>query len=254
MSTSRFDFQNAVTEWSNPPWTGLGYISSEKMLQASPEDVLTSFHIAELARYSLCDPAWKRAMGYDTTTGKTIIDFGCGTGIEGIQFARRGNKIIAADISKPNLAITKRMFDLLGMPDRLVETVLVSGDYPFFDINTRADLFIAVGSIQASPRMGDILRRVAELGIPECRLWLHSDKAWTCVFGEPLPSDTTSHPEFERFVRLYDSVGKYLDWYSREKLQTMVKDSWNVVDWQDIYLSEEKKVLRHAIARLERIQ
>lgn len=201
-----------VDGWKRIPWDDVGYIDSAEFLTWPDAKVLDFIHRFEMSRYG--GPRnwrnlWRSTLGLDTTHGKRILDYGCGFGIEALQFFRSGNRVEIDDIHDSNVKAAERVLS-------------VSGYDPVF--HDGVEIFYSNGCLHHTPDIADILRsHPAE----EYRLLLYSGKAWTLKTGTPLPpieADVREAPAFDRFVRAMDDVGEYADWYSREKLEYRVGD------------------------------
>jgi SAM-dependent methyltransferase len=237
---AEYDFGHAQREWSAPPFDNIGYISSAEALDMPDEQLRELVTRCEANRYStdIADGIgrnhqnlWRSELGLDSTTGKRIMDFGSGMGIESLQFARTGNRVIPADIVPENVQLASRVLRLSGFePDA---TVNVRGETPFFDLAGSIDIFYSNGVLHHTPRIRDILARAREVLSPggEARLMLYSDKGWKHFVPGPLPAidePVTEHAGFAKFVRAFDSVGAYADWYSREKIAWLMRGLFRV--------------------------
>ncbi len=226
-----YDFKHAQSEWAKPPFDNIGYISSSDALQKSDDELRSLVKKCEANRYALeindglCrnyNNRWRESLGLDSTKGKRVLDFGCGMGIEALQFARSGNQVSVADIVPSNALLAGRVLRLFGYEP--VETVNVSGEAPFFKLHNQIDIFYSNGVLHHTPMIAQILSRAWEVLAPggEARLMLYSDKGWTHFVPGELPSidaTVTEHAGFKKFVRAFDSVGDYADWYNPEKIQ-----------------------------------
>src|SRR5579862_8341660 len=55
----------------------------------------------------------------DHVAGKTVIDFGCGEGLEAIEFARHGAaQVVGVDIREEILKIARKNAESAGLADR----------------------------------------------------------------------------------------------------------------------------------------
>lgn len=210
--------------WKAIPVDGIGYIDSEEFLAWSDVRVRSFIREFEATRYGgwrNYGNLWRSTLGLDTTHGKRIMDFGCGYGIEALQFCKSGNEVVISDIHPSNIAAATRVLKLSGF------SPAVPG---------KVDIFYSNGVLHHSPQIREILKgAVGNLNDGgEIRLLLYTDKAWTGKTGTPVPpieEDVTKHPAFPVYVKAMDAVGEYADWYTREKLEMRVGDFLEVEDF-----------------------
>ncbi len=64
--------------------------------------------------------------------GKTVLDYGCGTGEDTVHFADCGATVCAFDLSRQSVAVARRRVELMHFADRCRIDVLAAGslDYP----------------------------------------------------------------------------------------------------------------------------
>ena len=68
-------------------------------------------------RYGVYATWMKDAIGFDGYQGKRVLEVGCGTGTDLLQFARGGSKVIGIDLTPRSIEITRqrfRVYDLNG--------------------------------------------------------------------------------------------------------------------------------------------
>lgn len=208
MPLATFNFKRQQQEWQRLPIDDIGYLSADELLSMDDGEFTklmnqmaeNRYHTQGFRNYK---NLWREYLGLDTTEGKTIIDFGCGSGLEAAQFAPK-NRVILADINQKSIDAAKR---LVGD----VPTALISDEYPFFDCE-KFDIFYSNGVLHHTPKFREILKRATELLNPggEIRLMLYSDIGWKNAGEDP--------------VKYFDEVGSYADWYNREKLEEAVGD------------------------------
>lgn len=227
-------FEAQRLAWSRPPVDDVGYVASEDLLAMRGRALTDVIYKFESVRY---DPQgwrnygnlWREKLGLDSTEGKVVLDYGCGVGIEALQFCRQHrllaprNRVFVGDIVESNVRLAARVCELAA-PGATVHPLLLSCEPPFFpDILPPIDVFYSNGVLHHTPLAREVLERAARALSPdgEVRLMLYSDEAWRKYTGAPLPAadeDVRRSPHFERFVRSMDAVGGYADWYSEEKV------------------------------------
>ena len=251
-----YDFNKAINGWSNPPVDDIGYLPSKEILNKDYNYIKEFVNKFENTRYSLDgwrneNNKWRDYLGLDNTNNKHIIDFGCGYGIEALQFLKKGNKVSIADISQDNLNAAEKIINVMGY--KIEQKILVSNDYPFFSSN-KVDIFYSNGVLHHTPKIIEILSRATDIlnDNGEIRLMLYSDKAWTIKTNSKLPSiyeDVRLNENFNLFVKRMDGVGKYANWFNEEKIQYLISkineklvnktklilDSYKYICKEDIY-------------------
>lgn len=140
----------------------------------------------------------------DTTHGQHVIDYGCGFGIEALQFAKTGNRVTLFDLTEEGLEVAQRVLSIHGY-----EAEATMGTLP------DADIFYANGSLHHTPELPRIL---AEAPCPEARVMVYSDRAYA-----------SKRDHNEGFVRAMDEVGDHADWYTPESLQAATP-GWTLRD------------------------
>lgn len=241
-------FANQAREWERIPVDDEGYISAGELLAVSDGELRETVERAEIARYEGWRnhrDKWRRCLGLDTTRGKTILDFGCGLGLEALQFADAGNRVLLADINATTRELAQRVLSLFHYRS---ETVEVSGEWPYVVPLTPIDVFYANGVLHHTPDAPDILHRASKLLVSggEVRLMLYSDRGWKLATQtEPPGGDPTSHPRFSEFVRFFDGVGDYAEPWWAEKLAEAAGPRLELVAWDYLTIDD-----RYAAARL----
>ncbi|OGW80112.1 MAG: hypothetical protein A2Z83_08730 [Omnitrophica bacterium GWA2_52_8] len=227
-----YDFLKAKHEWQRIPVAEIGYLESDALLRESDETLRQLFETAASKRY---DPkGWRNyqnglweASGIQEIKGKHVFDFGCGFGIDSFQFAKNQNTLSIADIVPSNVELTARVLKLYGYDPR--QNIGVTDTYPFFETREKFDLFFSNGVLHHTPKIREILLRAVECLKPEgeIRLMLYSDIGWKIATGSEIPDakqPVMENPHFCQFVRFFDSVGNYADWYNEERLNLRIGD------------------------------
>ncbi|MEM7197485.1 MAG: methyltransferase domain-containing protein [Pseudomonadota bacterium] len=190
---------------------------------------------------------WRSSMMLDDTHDKTIIDYGCGFGMESLQLAKTGNRMILCDILQSNIALAKRILELHGFSP--LDTVHATIDSPFFTTRHPIDIFYSNGVMHHTPYFREILTQATRMmhAKSEIRLWLYSDIRWQSVSGDSQCDphmDITQHPCFAKFVYVQDGAGVYADWYNLERFLYRVGDLFKVTFCQ--YISDGIGFVIHA--------
>jgi len=225
-----YTFLKAASEWEKPPVDNVGYIPAYALRNLPDKILMDIMDHAASERYALDGwrnkgNKWRELLGLDTTNGKCIMDFGCGIGIEAREFAKSGNHMILADIVQNNIMLAQRVLELDGYASLVT---MVNEEAPFFSVPP-IDIFYANGVLHHTPLFREILQCAVAALAPggEVRLMLYSDKGWTFATDTPPPpieANVCDHESFAVFVRKFDGVGHYANWFNREKIEYLVGD------------------------------
>lgn len=217
-------FEERRQQWSSPPVDDVGYLSSRDLLKLTADDFRKHIRMAELNRYRGWrnhKGAWRRVLGLDSTHGKYVLDYGCGIGIEALQYCRAGNDVAIFDISDDNVRVAMRTLTLEGFhfdAYTLLDghTIMhLPGQAPRFDV------IHCAGVLHHIPSPKEVMRAFHGWLSPqgEVRLMLYSDVAWKIATGsEPPRGSVEDHPDFTRYWQHWDAAGGYADWYDEARL------------------------------------
>ena len=245
-----YSFGSAQEQWSKVPVDDVGYIPVSSMLTMRDKELCGVVETFRATRYSKTgwrnyQNKWRELLRLDSTSNKVIMDFGCGMGIESLEFAKWNNQIILADINIENILLAERVMRLHGYAP--IEKLAVGEKEPFFLVPAKKiDVFYANGVLHHTPLIREILQRAVKMLSPngEIRLMLYSDKGWTIATGKPAPapdSDVTKQPEFQKFAAYFDGVGYYANWFNKERLNYFVGDFLSIQNIE--YITKDERYL-----------
>lgn len=241
------DWARHVAAWSQPPVDDVGYLPSVELLELDDGRLRALIERMRVARYTGWrnhNGRWRDVMGLDELTGRDVLDFGCGVGVEALELALGGNRVSLADIVPDNLHLAARVVGLFAEPAEM-DVYLVRDEPPFIDdpLHGRFDVFYCNGVLHHIPWARQIMERAHAIlrRSGEVRLMVYSDEGWRIATGTEPPVDTPADPQFGQFVRFFDAVGHYADWYDAAKLETWFGD-WFVVERCD-YLTPDRRYL-----------
>lgn len=216
-----YDFQAQRAEWSRIPVDDVGYVSTDVLHAMNDDELIELVMGMERRRYSGWrnhENMWRDTLGLDTTNDQVVMDFGCGIGLEALQFARHGNVVYLVDINPRTTQLALRVLMLLGYN---AYARVTTGVAPFLADWPDLDVFYCNGVLHHLPHDVELLDEVAEHLRPdgEVRLMLYSDHGWTAAVGMPVPEgraiDDDRHDDFARW---FDEVGNYADFYDEERI------------------------------------
>lgn len=246
-------WEQHVSDWSSPPVDDVGYFPSSQLVQMPEGEFRTLVDTMRQTRYNGWrnhDNKWRDVMGLDSLQNKDIIDFGCGMSVDSLELALAGNRVSLADLSESNLALGTRVLGLYDLYP--AGTYLVSDEIPYLSApNNSFDVFYCNGVLHHVRWPRDIMERAHDLlrDGGEVRLMVYSDRGWRNYIGTEPPVDTEKDPNFNSFVRVFDQVGSYADWYNREKLDRMFGDLFEITRFE--YITDNDRYLAAVLRKRE---
>lgn len=235
------DWAAHVEAWSSPPVDDVGYLPSSQLLALSDAELRELVERMRTTRYQGWrnhNGLWRDVLGLDTTRDADVLDYGCGTGVEALEIALAGNRVALADISQPNIRLAARIRSLyLDQLTRwpLIGTHLLTEVPPFLDAGPESfDVVHCSGVLHHIQKPRPVVERFHQLLRPggEVRLMLYSDHGWRQATHCEPPWATEAHPAFGVFVRHFDQVGAYADWYDAEKLEHRFGDLFDLARFE----------------------
>lgn len=218
-------FSQRRTAWSSPPVDDIGYFPSKEMLtwdDATLNEVIGRMAESRYGGWRNFQMRWRTVLGLDSTRDKDVLDYGCGVGLEALQYAKMGNRVSLADIAPHNVMLANRVLEASGY--RSEHTIVLEDKPPFssFFYPDMYDVVHCCGVLHHIPQPIPVVKQMAEWLRPEgeLRLMLYSAKAWEIATGtKPTGAPVEDSELFERYWTHWDPHGGYADWYDREKLE-----------------------------------
>jgi len=247
-----YNFREACFEWGRIPIDGIGYIPAGALCKMPSYLLAGLLKEAQKERYSLTgwrnfQNKWREKLGLDSIKGKTILDFGCGLGIESLEFAKNGNEIVLVDITSPSLALSEKVLGLNGFEP--LEKIQAMEHKPFFrDPAALIDVFYANGVLHHTPTPREILLRACDVlsDDGEIRIMTYSDRGWKIATGQEVKDPCAracdqDENQFKAFVAFFDGVGFYADWFCEEKLERWFGEFLTIVEFD--YITDDDRYL-----------
>lgn len=234
MQVSDLSFVERAREyWSCPPLESVGNHPVAAGLAVADDELRAMVAASEAERYG----GWRNAgnrwrdIFHTGLSGRRVIDYGCGWGLEALQLARAGANVVLMDIVADSVFTAARVLALHGFA--------LDGLYCLPEavpgVQVRADVFYANGVLHHIPEARAVLAWASDC-CPEARLLLYNEEAWRWGSGAAeLPADTQAHRCYQDFLRRMDAVGEYAEWYDRDKLGGLAASAgYRVESWEPI--------------------
>jgi len=242
-------FSQRAKAWSAPPVDDIGYLPSKDLLTWDDEALLDLISQMAQSRYQgwrNYQMKWRIVLGLDNTRGRRVLDYGCGVGLEALQYAKLGNTVSIADISADNLKLAERVVQL-GAPGHVVDGVFkVQEKSPFIEAEPESfDVVHCCGVLHHIPHPEPVVQRFSELLSRggELRLMVYSDEAWKIATGTEPPTELNveDYVQFDAFWQHWDPIGGYADWYDCDRLMDRFGEWFTMKECN--YLTEHNEYL-----------
>lgn len=224
--------------WASIPVDDEGYVPGASLLGLDDVDLTALVERVRAARYGGWrndGGRWVQAMRLESAAGLRVLDYGCGIGVEALEFAIAGARVSVADINQSSVDVAVRV---LALGDFTPEhALLLAAESPH--LPPGLPLFDVVHMSGVLHHIQDpvpVVREIAGALRPggELRVMVYSDRGWRDITGTETPQDVTGHPERMRFVRHFDQVGDWADWYDAARLESRFGRWLDVTDVQYI--------------------
>lgn len=223
--------------WSAPPVDDIGYLLSSDLLTWDDEalaDLISQMAQSRYRGWRNYEMRWRNVLGLDRTHGQDVLDYGCGVGLEALQYAKARNRVTVADIAADNTLLAERVLALEGYECR---RELIRSNQPFVDTGATFDVIHCCGVLHHIPNADEVVEFMASLlrDEGELRLMVYSDQAWRIAVGtEPPDGPVENNPGFERYWQHWDPIGGYADWYSEDTLTTRFGEWFRVNTYEPL--------------------
>lgn len=222
------------------PVDDVGYVLGSELLKLPDHQFLNVVHRMEATRYGgwrNSGGLWRQHMGLDDIHGKRVLDYGCGLGVESLQYAKAGNAVSVADINQESIDMALRVLQLHGYS--AMAAFRIREESPGKLPGARDGEFDLVAMNGVLHHIEDPLPAVQEAHRVlddggELRVMVYTDIGWRLATGSEPPEDVTGHPQRPAFVRWGDEVGDWADWYDGERLEKRFGQWFRVREWHYI--------------------
>ena len=211
------DWGNLLAErWSTVPTAGADRAPAEDLLALGDDALLRFWHETHDRDDALEERGWYRLLYRDFTSGRRLLDIGCGLALDTLRFAEQGATVTCADLAEANVRLVERIASLLGVSGRVdavhLEALGAVGNLPY-----GFDAILAIGSLHHAPQdvVGPEARELANHLRPSGR-WLqfaYPRRRW----------ERDGSPPFEAWGETTDGPGTpWAEWYDAAKLLEML--------------------------------
>jgi SAM-dependent methyltransferase len=213
--------------WSSPPVDDVGYLPASELLAMPDKEfkrVMDRMWHARYGGWRNHEGRWVEMFGMHAggVTGKRVLDYGCGVGMEGAQYANLGNEVWLADIVPDNVKVAERLLGCYGKEPAGIFQIRGEQNLDEWSEPGVFDIVHCVGVLHHIPEPVPVVEAMhgwlADGG--RLHLMVYSDYAWRIATGMG-PNRNIRVEEsifFETFWQHWDPLGGYADWYDEERL------------------------------------
>lgn len=107
-------------------------------------------------RYRVYAPWMKETIGFDRYRGKRVLEVGCGTGTDLLQFARAGAIVTGVDLTPRSLELTRDRFKVYGLNGEFAVADAESLNFP----DSTFDLVYSFGVLHHTPGTEEAIEEI----------------------------------------------------------------------------------------------
>jgi SAM-dependent methyltransferase len=252
--------EGAAAAWRWLPVDDRGYYDAADLLRLSDTELADLINQMEIERYQ----GWRnqgnwwmdnllqmeKRFGHTTGSGERgdltdarIIDWGCGIGLEALQYARAGADVYLADINEINVALAARVVSLMHGPEAIGGRIVIGRDDFAGNAFALFDIIHCVGVLHHIRYPQKTLEQMHALLRPhgELRLMLYSDLAWEQATGTGVEECFDDALRQEFITKMDFAAVPWSDWYDQEKLERAAGEAWHVA--RCVYLEPDMRFL-----------
>lgn len=246
--------EDSAQAWACIPVDDVGYIASAEMLDwpdAQLRDVVEAVSRIRYRGWRNHGGLWRSTLRMDDTRDMRVLDYGCGLGVEALQYALAGNDVWLADIVETNVRLAERVLRLFGHAPAGV-TVLPErsgGSYGRLLLPREIEVVHCAGVLHHIRAPARVMARFAELMTPrgECRLMLYSDRGWRVAVGGDPPAGEAMDEQRRRFIDFFDGAFPWSDWYDAQRIEQRFGAWFSLIELN--YLTPDGRYLAARLAR-----
>lgn len=225
--------------WRKVPFDHLGYADPADQAHGDLDLLARRFEEARYGCWRNWGNLWREHMGLDKLHGR-VLDYGCGSGIESLQYARAGNDVSPADINQDSVLFASRLLAHFGYPVKDSHVILEDGTLLPPSGGT-FDLVAMNGVLHHIRQPENAAREIHRVLRPggQWRVMVYTDVSWRAATGTEPPENVDGHQQQEVYRTFHDGPAYYCDWYSRERLEQRFGGWFDVSEWHYIGLGDE---------------
>ena len=153
-------------------------------IRHSPKPVGTREYFDEVERRKyFVEPHIPTFAEFDRWRGKRVLEIGCGIGTDTMNFARRGARVTAVDLSEQSVQIATRRAEAYGLADRI--TFYVGNVEELSDVVPLEayDLVYSFGVIHHTPHPDQVIRQIRRYMRPggTLKVMVYHRRSWKAL-------------------------------------------------------------------------
>jgi len=212
-------FNRLRQKWGEVPGAESDRVKTNQLIDLSDEALLSMW--SEIRQRDTTGErfavrGWYHLLYKDILHGKRVMDFGSGLGIDGITFAQNGARVTFVDIVESNLAILRRLCNLLNVTD--VDFCYLENIGSLSRLPTDYDAIWCQGSLINAPV--NVIRAEAQVLLKH----LLVGGRWIELAYPKVRWERDKRLPFNHWGEVTDGVGTpWVEWYDLPKVQAMLE-------------------------------
>lgn len=229
----RAEREATIDAWSRPPVAG---VNLSPLVPLGLSDPMFKTWLLRTRKAHWAQKRARNLRGLLPTAGpaRRIMDYGCGFGMDVLEYVEAGHDVIAADINPLNLAVTRRAVNVIkpgGLEYMHVVSPIFGGESGVGDL---VFSLLAMNGVfhhikDAAGFLADVAGREFP---PDLWLMVYTDKAWRDITKSEPPDNPAGHELFSKFVQEMDDNGHYATFYSERTMGQVLAPNYDLTGWQ----------------------
>ncbi len=212
-------FEILRSKWGNIPTSvSTGEISSSELKLLGDRELLNFWDAKQkqnLSGEGYEVRGWYHVLYDPIVKGKTLLDIGCGLGLDSVRFAELGASVTFCDIDRNNLEIVERICKIKGL-EKQVSFLFLSSFKSFQELKMKYDIVTAIGSLHHAPF--SVIQEEVSCIVPH----LNDSARWLQLAYPKSRWEKEGRLAFDRWGDKTNAGTPWTEWYDEEKLSLIL--------------------------------